>query len=130
MQNINTSNPPMHEAINSANAAASTLFLGHNGEWWDFWLIARTLRPKFASRLTIKFRQSLFGAGVVLSKPDADTEEAKRARRESLASKNRTACLIACHVNGRESQRASRDPFKDALIRRSDGAYTADGATT
>lgn len=29
----------MTEAINSANAAASSLFLGHNGEWWDFWLI-------------------------------------------------------------------------------------------
>jgi hypothetical protein len=30
----------MPETINNANAAASTLFLGHNGEWWDFWLIA------------------------------------------------------------------------------------------
>lgn len=30
----------MTETIDSANAAASTLFLGHNGEWWDFWLIA------------------------------------------------------------------------------------------
>lgn len=33
------SDPPMTETIDSANAAASTLFLGHNGEWWDFWLI-------------------------------------------------------------------------------------------
>ena len=30
----------MTETIESANAAASTLFLGHDGEWWDFWLIA------------------------------------------------------------------------------------------
>ncbi len=29
----------MPETIDSANAAASTLFLGHNGEWWDFWVI-------------------------------------------------------------------------------------------
>jgi hypothetical protein len=29
----------MTDTINSANAAASTLFLGHDGEWWDFWLI-------------------------------------------------------------------------------------------
>jgi hypothetical protein len=29
----------MNETINNASAAASTLFLGHNGEWWDFWLI-------------------------------------------------------------------------------------------
>jgi hypothetical protein len=33
----------MTETINSANAAASTLFLGHNGEWWDFWLIMSVL---------------------------------------------------------------------------------------
>jgi hypothetical protein len=29
----------MTETIDSANAAASTLFLGQNGEFWDFWLI-------------------------------------------------------------------------------------------
>ncbi|HZV04943.1 MAG TPA: hypothetical protein VE999_07665 [Gemmataceae bacterium] len=29
----------MTDTVNSANAAASTLFLGHNGDWWDFWLI-------------------------------------------------------------------------------------------
>jgi hypothetical protein len=29
----------MTATINSANAAASTLFLSQNGEWWDFWLI-------------------------------------------------------------------------------------------
>ncbi len=39
MPNDATSNPPMTETIDSASAAASTLFLGHNGDWWDFWLI-------------------------------------------------------------------------------------------
>jgi hypothetical protein len=29
----------MTETINNANAAASTLFLGYNGEWWDFLVI-------------------------------------------------------------------------------------------
>ncbi len=29
----------MQDTINSANEAASVLFLGHDGEWWDFWLI-------------------------------------------------------------------------------------------
>jgi hypothetical protein len=33
----------MTETISNANAAASTLFLGHNGEWWDFWLIASVI---------------------------------------------------------------------------------------
>jgi hypothetical protein len=41
--NINMVNPLMTETINSANAAASTLFLGHNGEWWDFWLIVSVI---------------------------------------------------------------------------------------
>jgi hypothetical protein len=39
MPNAATSNPQMTETIDSANAAATTLFLGHNGDWWDFWLI-------------------------------------------------------------------------------------------
>jgi hypothetical protein len=39
----------MPETINSANAAASTLFLGHNGEWWDFWLIASVVFAALAA---------------------------------------------------------------------------------
>jgi hypothetical protein len=30
---------PMTETIDSTKAAASTLFLGHNGEWWDLSLV-------------------------------------------------------------------------------------------
>ena len=33
----------MPESISSANAAVSTFFLGHNGEWWDFWLIVAVI---------------------------------------------------------------------------------------
>ena len=40
MPNDATSKSPMTETIDSAKVAASTLFLGQNGEWWDFWLIA------------------------------------------------------------------------------------------
>ncbi|HEV2628619.1 MAG TPA: hypothetical protein VGV41_08245 [Pseudolabrys sp.] len=29
----------MTETMANANAAASTLFLGHNGDWWDSWLV-------------------------------------------------------------------------------------------
>jgi hypothetical protein len=39
MPNTTKPAPPMQDTINNANAAASTLFLGHNGDWWDFWLI-------------------------------------------------------------------------------------------
>ena len=33
----------MTETIDSANAAASSPFLGQNGEWWDFWLIVSVI---------------------------------------------------------------------------------------
>jgi|NGEPerStandDraft_6_1074524.scaffolds.fasta_scaffold27770_3 hypothetical protein len=39
----------MTETINSTNAAASTLFLGHNGEWWDFWLIVSVIVAALAA---------------------------------------------------------------------------------
>lgn len=39
----------MTETINNANAAASTLFLGHNGEWWDFWLIVSVIVAALAA---------------------------------------------------------------------------------
>jgi len=43
MPNTNTVNPPMTNTMESAHAAASTLFLGHDGEWWDFWLIVSVI---------------------------------------------------------------------------------------
>jgi hypothetical protein len=49
MPNTITSNPPMTETIDSTNAAASTLFLGQNGEFWDFWLIASLVFAAFAA---------------------------------------------------------------------------------
>jgi hypothetical protein len=49
MPNATTSSPPMTETIDSANAAASTLFLGQNGEWWDFWLIMSLIAVALAA---------------------------------------------------------------------------------
>jgi hypothetical protein len=39
----------MTETISNANAAASTLFLGHSGEWWDFWLIISVIIAALAA---------------------------------------------------------------------------------
>jgi hypothetical protein len=39
----------MAETIDNATAAASTLFLGHNGEWWDFWLIISVIAAAMAA---------------------------------------------------------------------------------
>jgi hypothetical protein len=39
----------MPETIDSANTAASTLFFGHNGEWWDFWLIVSVVIAALAA---------------------------------------------------------------------------------
>ena len=39
----------MTETISNANAAASTLFLGHNGEWWDFVVIVSVIAVALAA---------------------------------------------------------------------------------
>ncbi|MGJ4954947.1 hypothetical protein ACQR1H_04850 [Bradyrhizobium sp. HKCCYLRH2015] len=39
----------MTETIDSASAATSTVFLGHNGEWWDFWLIISVIFAALAA---------------------------------------------------------------------------------
>ncbi|MCK1654219.1 hypothetical protein IVA88_22660 [Bradyrhizobium sp. 149] len=39
----------MTETISNANAAASTLFLGQNGEWWDLWLIVSVVAAAIAA---------------------------------------------------------------------------------
>lgn len=39
----------MTETISSTKAAASTLFLGHNGEWWDFSLIVAGILVSLAA---------------------------------------------------------------------------------
>ena len=39
----------MTETIDSANAAASTLFLGHNGDWWDSWMIVSLIAVALAA---------------------------------------------------------------------------------
>ena len=44
-----TRHPPMTETIDSAKAAASTLFLGQNGEFWDFWLVASVVLAAIAA---------------------------------------------------------------------------------
>lgn len=43
------SSPPMTTTIDNANAAASTLFLGHNGDWCDFWLIVSLVAVAIAA---------------------------------------------------------------------------------
>ncbi|HEX4410580.1 MAG TPA: hypothetical protein VH206_17550 [Xanthobacteraceae bacterium] len=61
----------MSETIQSANAAASTLFLGHNGEWWDFWLIVSVV---FASLAAIAIGISTTGS-IVSHKREAAAAE-------------------------------------------------------
>lgn len=39
----------MTETISNANAAASTLFLGQSGEWWDLWLIVSVVAAAIAA---------------------------------------------------------------------------------
>jgi hypothetical protein len=62
----------MTETIDGANAAASTLFLGHNGEWWDFWLIISVV---FAALAAIAIGITTTGSLVSL-KREASAAEA------------------------------------------------------
>jgi hypothetical protein len=65
------STPPMTETIDSANAAASTLFLGQNGEFWDFWLIVSVV---FAAIAAIAIGVTTTGS-IVFHKREAAASE-------------------------------------------------------
>jgi hypothetical protein len=73
MPNVAKSNPPMTETIDSANAAASTLFLGQNGEFWDFWLI---LSVVIAAGAAIAIGVTTAGSIVSHKREAASSEEA------------------------------------------------------
>jgi hypothetical protein len=49
MPNAAIRHPPMTETIENAKAAASNLFLGQNGEFWDFWLVASVVLAAIAA---------------------------------------------------------------------------------
>jgi hypothetical protein len=66
----------MPETINTANAAASTLFLGRNGEWWDFSLIVAGILVTLAALAAV-----IATAGsIVAHKREAVTSEAELVR--------------------------------------------------
>ncbi|WP_315801165.1 hypothetical protein [Bradyrhizobium sp. SZCCHNS3002] len=79
----------MTDPINSTNAATSTLFLGHNGEWWDFWLIISVIAAAVAAAAI-----GVSTAGSIIShkREAASAEEAleryKLGTREQIAEAN------------------------------------------
>lgn len=73
MANASKNVPPMQETIDSAHAAASTLFLGHDGEWWDFWLIMSVI---FAALAAIAIGVATTGSIVSHKREAASAEEA------------------------------------------------------
>jgi hypothetical protein len=66
----------MTETINNANAAASTLFLGQNGEFWDFWLITSVV---FAALAAIAIGVTTTGS-IVSHKREAAASEGALAK--------------------------------------------------
>ncbi|SDO01880.1 hypothetical protein [Afipia sp. GAS231] len=76
MQNDSTNIPPMTETIDSAHAAASTLFLGHNGEWWDSSLILAVI---FAALAAIAIGVTTAGSIISHTREAASAERALEA---------------------------------------------------
>jgi len=96
--NAATSNPPMTETIDSTNAAASTLFLGQNGEWWDFWLIASVL---FAALAAIAIGVTTAGAIVSHKREAAAAEEALERYKLNTEGKISDSTARAAEANAR-----------------------------
>jgi hypothetical protein len=82
MPNATTASPPMTETISSASAAASTLFLGHNGEWWDSSLILAVIFAALAGAAVgittagsiVSHKRETSAAELALEKYKLDTE--------------------------------------------------------
>jgi hypothetical protein len=66
----------MTETIDSTKAAATTLFLGHNGEWWDFSLIVAGILVSLAAVAAVVAT----AGSIVAHKREAATSEEALAR--------------------------------------------------
>jgi hypothetical protein len=84
----------MTETIANANAAASTLFLGHNGEWWDSWLIVSGIAAALAAAAI-----AVTAAGSIIS----HKREARSA--EKALEQERSARLL---IEERIAERSAR----------------------
>jgi hypothetical protein len=74
----------MTETIDSAKAAASTLFLGQSGEFWDFWLIASVI---LAAIMAGAIGVTTMGSIVAHKREAAAAEKALAVFRISTAAK-------------------------------------------
>jgi len=101
MPNAPTSNPPMTETINSASAAASTLFLGHNGEFWDFWLIVSVV---FAALAAAAIGVTTTGSIVSHKREAAASEEALGIYKLETEGKISDSTARAAEANARAAE--------------------------
>jgi len=117
MPNAATSNPPMTETIDSANAAASTLFLGQNGEFWDFWLIMSLV---FAAIAAIAIGVTTTGSIVSHKREAAASEEVleryKLGTSKEIADANARTSQAQLELQRLKSWRmVDADTFKSTL---------------
>ena len=98
----------MPETINGANTAASTLFLGHNGEWWDFWLIFSVV---FAALAAIAIGITTTGS-IFSHKREASAAEQELDRYKAEASENIAASAALGETAKAEAARANETAAK------------------
>jgi hypothetical protein len=98
----------MTETLDSANAAASTLFLGHNGEWWDFWLIVSLV---FAAVAAIAIGITTTGS-IVSHKRETAATERELERYKAEASEKITASAATGETAKAEAARANESAAK------------------
>jgi hypothetical protein len=95
----------MTETISNANAAASTLFLGHNGEWWDFWLIV-----------------SVVAAALVATAIGVTTAGSIISHKREAASAEQEFALYKLTVDAKVADAKKDDDLKTALLAALDSA--------
>jgi hypothetical protein len=86
----------MTETIANTNAAASTLFLGHDGEWWDFWLVASVI---IAALAAIAIGVATTGSIVSHKREAASADEALELFKLEMGKKTSEATADAARAN-------------------------------
>jgi len=116
--------PNEHEVINSASAAASTLFLGQSGESWDFWLIISVV---FAALAAAAIGAATAGSIIAHKREALDAEtRLERFKLETAGNVSKTGERIASLNNDTARLTAENLALQTVLLPRHVGLIGID----